>query len=176
MRWWWWWCHDEISASAPTWPAVSRSALTSGRWERGARVDFRWFDEGWRWGAGGGPGGKAVIWCNELWLWLSVPAQLFPGEHLQHIQVTSNTIRTNPSPTNTTNNNCSVFVSDIKASPSFNIIFFFSSLASQWFRQLFLCYKLYWGWNEMTYLFLLRFIEIIFKKFGRQKMNLNLKR
>ena len=28
---------------------------------RGDRVDFRWFDEGWRWGAGGGPGGKAVI-------------------------------------------------------------------------------------------------------------------
>ena len=103
---------------------------------------------GGRWGAGGGPAGKAVIWCNELWLWLSVPAQLFPGEHLQHIQVTSTTISTIPS-TTTNNNNCSVCVSDIKVSPSFNIIFFCSSLASQWFRQLFLWYK-YWGWNEMT--------------------------
>ena len=64
---------------------------------RGDRVDFRWFDEGrscgaeWR-GGRCQTGGKAVIWCNELWLWLSVLTQLFPRQHLLHPQVTRWTI------------------------------------------------------------------------------------
>ena len=83
---------------------------------RGDRVDFRWFDEGrscgaeWR-GGRCQTGGKAVIWCNELWLWLSVPAKLFPGEHLQHSQVTSDPITNPPSTTNNTNWSACVSVS-----------------------------------------------------------------